>query len=89
MKQTTAKLAVSAFILVGSALFAGAPAQTIAITGGRVFPVSGPPIDNGTVLVRDGKIVAVGTNVSIPSDAARVDASGKWVTPGIINAATT
>ena len=41
-------------------LFA-APArgQTIAITGGKVYPVSGPAIENGTVLVRDGKIVAV------------------------------
>jgi len=89
MKQPTATLAEGAWILLASALFAGAPAQTIAITGGRVFPVSGPPIDNGTVLLRDGKIVAVGANVSVPSDAARVDARGKWVTPGIINAATT
>ena len=33
-----------------------APAQTIAITGGKLYPVSGPPIENGTVLVRDGKL---------------------------------
>jgi imidazolonepropionase-like amidohydrolase len=64
-------------------------AQVIAITGGRVFPVSGPPIENGTVLVRDGRIVAVGSNVAIPNDAQRIDASGKWVTPGIFNAVTT
>lgn len=63
-------------------------AQTIAITGAKVFPVGSSPIENGTVLVRDGKIVAVGANVSIPSDAQRVDASGKWVTPGLINAST-
>jgi imidazolonepropionase-like amidohydrolase len=63
-------------------------AQTIAITGGRVYPVSGPVIENGTVLVRDGKIVAVGANVSVPSDARRIDATGKWVTPGFINALT-
>jgi imidazolonepropionase-like amidohydrolase len=69
-------------------LATAAESQTIAITGGRVFPVSGAPIDNGTVLVRAGKIVAVGANVSIPADAVRVDARGKWVTPGIINAAT-
>jgi len=64
------------------------PAQIIAITGGRVYPVSGPMIENGTVLIRDGRIVAVGTNVSIPNDAQRVDASGKWVTPGLVNSAT-
>lgn len=64
-------------------------AQTIAITGGKVYPVSGPAIENGTVLIRDGKIVAVGSNVTIPDGAQRVDASGKWVTPGLVNPATT
>ena len=63
-------------------------AQTIAITGGKVHPVSGPVIENGTVLVRDGKIVAVGSNIAIPADAQRIDAKGKWVTPGIVNATT-
>ncbi len=65
-----------------------AAAQTVAITGGKVYPVSGPPIDNGTVLIRDGRIVAVGANVAVPADAQRIDAAGKWVTPGLINAAT-
>ncbi|MGH7719904.1 MAG: amidohydrolase family protein [Gemmatimonadaceae bacterium] len=60
----------------------------MAITGGRVFPVSGEPIDNGTVLIRDGRIVAVGQNVTIPANAERVDATGKWVTPGLVNAST-
>ena len=63
-------------------------AQTVAITGGKVYPVSGPPIENGTVLIRDGKIAAVGANVTIPQGAQRVDASGKWVTPGLVNSAT-
>lgn len=60
-------------------------AQTIAITGGKVFPVSSAPIENGTVLIRDGRIVAVGANVTIPADARRIDASGKWVTPGLVH----
>ncbi|HEX6964588.1 MAG TPA: amidohydrolase family protein [Gemmatimonadaceae bacterium] len=78
-----------AFVALGLALPAlPAAAQTIAITGGKVFPVSGAPIDRGTVLIRDGKIVAVGANVTIPADAQRVDATGKWVTPGFVNAAT-
>lgn len=75
--------------LAVAALGATAQAQTIAITGGTVFPVSGPRIENGTVLIRDGRIVAVGTNVQVPADARRVDARGKWVTPGFINSATT
>ncbi|OLC04028.1 MAG: hypothetical protein AUH78_08085 [Gemmatimonadetes bacterium 13_1_40CM_4_69_8] len=60
-------------------------AQMIAITGGTVYPVSGPKIANATVLIRDGKIAAVGTNVSVPTDATRIDAAGKWVTPGLID----
>jgi len=60
-------------------------AQTIAITGGTVYPVSGPKIGNATVLIRDGKIAAVGTNVTVPTDATRIDAAGKWVTPGLID----
>jgi len=84
MPRLTITLAL-AFVGV-AALRAGA--QTIAITGGTVYPVSGAPIANGTVLMRDGRIVAVGTNVAIPADAQRIDASGKIVTPGIVNAAT-
>ena len=62
-------------------------AQTIAITGGTVYPVSGPKIDNATVLIRDGRIAAVGTSVAIPAGATRIDATGKWVTPGLIDGA--
>ena len=60
-------------------------AQTIAVTGGTVYPVSGPKIANGTVLIHDGNIAAVGANVTIPSGATRIDATGKWVTPGLID----
>lgn len=59
-------------------------AQTIAITGGTVYPVSGPKIENATVLIQGGRIAAVGTNVAVPAGATRIDATGKWVTPGLI-----
>src|SRR2546427_8806703 len=62
-------------------------AQTIAITGGPVYPVSGPKLANASVLIRDGRIVAVGTSVPIPPDATRIDAAGKWITPGLIDGA--
>ncbi|NBW66698.1 hypothetical protein EBR44_13170, partial [bacterium] len=65
-----------------------ADAQTIAIVGGTVYPVSGPKIEKGTVVIRDGKIVAVGANVAVPAGATRIDATGKWVTPGLFNAST-
>ena len=77
-------LAAAALVLSASVT----SAQTIAITGGKVYPVSGPVIEGGTVLLRDGKIVAVGRDIAIPADAQRIDATGKVVTPGLVNAAT-
>ena len=77
-----ARLAVSVcFLSIANALHA----QTIAITGGTVYPVSGPKIENATVLVRDGRIVSVGAGIAVPAGAQRIDATGKWVTPGFIN----
>lgn len=67
---------------------ASASAQTVAITGGTIYPVSGPAIEHGTVLMRDGRIVAIGSNVAVPGDAQRIDATGKILTPGLVNAAT-
>ncbi|HEX8574280.1 MAG TPA: amidohydrolase family protein [Allosphingosinicella sp.] len=69
------------------ALFAAAPAlaQTVAITGGTVALGDGSePIEGGTVVIRDGRVVAAGRGVAIPAGAQRVDATGKWVTPGIV-----
>jgi imidazolonepropionase-like amidohydrolase len=60
-------------------------AQTIAITGATAHPVAGAPIENSTVLVRDGRIVAVGVDVEIPDDAERLDATGYVLTPGLID----
>lgn len=62
-------------------------AQTIAITGGTVYTVSGPKIEHATVLIRDGRIAAVGTSVTVPAEATRIDATGKWITPGLIDGA--
>jgi imidazolonepropionase-like amidohydrolase len=62
-------------------------AQTIAITGGTVYTVSGPKIEHATVLIRDGRIAAVGTNITVPAEAIRIDAAGKWITPGLIDGA--
>lgn len=63
-----------------------ANAQTIAVAGGKIIPVVGETIDQGTILIREGKIVAIGTEVEIPVDARVVDASGKVVMPGFIEA---
>ncbi len=58
---------------------------TFAVTNARVWTVSGETIDNGTVLVSDGKIKAVGRDVKIPKDAEIIDAKGGSLIPGIID----
>ena len=63
-------------------------APVVAIVGARVYPVSGPMIENATVIIRDGKIAAIGASIAVPADAQRIDGTGKWVTPGLINSAT-
>src|SRR5260370_4059353 len=58
-----------------------------AITGARVVPVEGEPIDGGTVMIEAGKIVAIeGPGFAVPDDVEVVDAAGKWVLPGFIDA---
>lgn len=63
-----------------------ARAPIIAITGGYVVPVSSPPLEHGTVLIENGRISAVGTSVRVPRNATVIDATGKWVLPGFIEA---
>jgi len=64
----------------------GATPTVVAIRNGTILTATRGTINNGTVLIRDGKIAAVGTNVSIPSGADVYDATGKFVSPGIIDA---
>jgi imidazolonepropionase-like amidohydrolase len=58
--------------------------STVAITGGRVVPVTADPVENGTVLIEDGKITAVGAGLAVPDGAEVIDAAGQWVLPGFI-----
>lgn len=60
-----------------------------AVVGATIHPVSAPAIENGTLLIRGDRIVAVGAGADVPADAIRVDARGLHVWPGLINAATT
>ena len=60
--------------------------QAVAITGGRVVPVIGDPVEGGTVLIEDGKIAAVGAGLAVPAGAQVIDAAGSWLLPGLIEA---
>lgn len=67
-----------------AALSSPSHAETIAITGGKLVIGDGSgPVDGGTVVIRDGSIIAAGVGVAIPAGARQIDASGKWVTPGV------
>lgn len=76
-----------AALLLAAAAPAGA--QSFAITGGTVALGDGSqPIQGGTVVVRDGRVVAAGAAVRVPAGAQVIDATGKWVTPGIVGGFT-
>lgn len=64
---------------------AAAQDRTIAFTGARILTMAGEPIENGTIVIRDGRIVAVGTNVAIPADAERRAVDGRVIMPGIVD----
>ena len=62
--------------------------DTYAINNARIVPVSGPTIERGTVVIRDGLIAAVGANVAIPADARVIDGNGLTVYPGLFDSNT-
>ena len=91
MKAWTTRLAAGALALALIVALPGsveAQQNDYAITGGTVVTVTGSTIPNGTVLVQDGIITAVGTNVTIPAGIERFDATGKFVYPGLIDSGT-
>ncbi|HAN97326.1 MAG TPA: imidazolonepropionase [Planctomycetaceae bacterium] len=57
--------------------------RPIALIGGTIHPISGPPLENGTLVFADGKISAVGVGIPIPDDAERIDVAGKHLYPGL------
>ncbi len=79
MKRFAILLASSISLIAGSA-----SAETVAITGGTVVTGDGSaPMQGATVVLRNDKVVAAGRNITIPANARQIDATGKWVTPGI------
>src|SRR5271169_1156098 len=82
---------LAAVVLAGFSLAAAQDSppthQLQAWVGARVIDGTGKPaVENATLLVRDGRIEAVGNRVKIPAGAQRIDATGKTIIPGLINA---
>ena len=77
-----------AILAAGSVLFlpVALAAQDIAIRNATLITITGGDIENGTIVVRNGKISAVGRNVNIPAGVRTIDGTGKFVMPGIIDA---
>jgi imidazolonepropionase-like amidohydrolase len=61
------------------------PARTTVIRNATILTAAGPALERGSILLQNGKIAAVGVTVNAPADATVIDASGKWVTPGVID----
>lgn len=79
-------------VLIAALLVPGVTAEetsVVAVKAGTVYPVSSAPIQDGIILIRDGKIEAVGKDITIPEGAEVIDAAGKVVIPGLIDAFTT
>ena len=79
--------AVFAFLTLLSQ-FSPAAERTVLIKGGTVLTMAGQTIPNGVVLIKGEKIEAVGSDLKVPAEAVVVDATGKYVMPGIIDAMT-
>jgi len=79
----------SIWLLAGTTLAAGAQdRESIALTGATIIPVDGSGIvENGTVIVRDGRISRVGSAslVTIPDGMTTLDLAGRWIIPGLID----
>lgn len=92
MTQIIRSICLVCALAIMAALFAtpmrAGQDRTIAIRGGTVITITGATISNGTVIMRGGKITAVGANPQIPAGAEIVDATGKYVMPGLIDAMT-
>ena len=61
------------------------PAEALLITNATLLTGTGEKIENGQLLVRDGRIAAVGSKVEVPEGVKTIDAGGRFVTPGIID----
>lgn len=71
-------------LLLSGALLAVSPLpaqQMVAIKGGRILPIVGPELENGVILIENGRITAIGKDVEVPWNAKVVDATGKLVMP--------
>ena len=83
LAHTRTLLVFGALICTCGSAYAAGP---LAIQGAKIITISSDPIENGTILIRDGKIAAVGTEIDIPGEAHVIDAEGLVIMPGFVDA---
>jgi imidazolonepropionase-like amidohydrolase len=76
---------VVVFLLIITPLLLSAEEKFIAIKGGKIHTITKGTIENGIILIKGKKIVAVGENIKVPPGAEVIDATGKVITPGLVD----
>ncbi len=84
----TAHAVYAVYAVLAAAPAAAQDSGSMVIRGAKVYTLAGAPIDNGTVVIQNGRIAAVGANVPVPAGAQVIDASGLQVYPGLFDAST-
>lgn len=93
LRRTGRGFRIRRILLLGAAMGLGLPGagsaqeRPLAFVGARILPIDGAPIERGTLVVRGGRIEAVGPDgaVSVPADAEVRDVSGMWLMPGLVD----
>src|SRR3974377_2426303 len=80
---------LTAFALAFATIAMAAAPGAVAIRNARIVTVSGPAVERGTVIIRDGLIEAAGADATVPADAWVIDGQGLTVYPGLIDALRT
>lgn len=87
LRHPAAAMGLIAFMLCATSMLSGDEKIT-ALKGGDIYTITSGIVRNGTVLIKDGKILRIGQGIEVPKDANVVDVRGKVVMPGLVAAAT-
>src|SRR5262252_5737322 len=85
LRRVWSLLLITVIWVAGRSTAAPATRSVYAIKDAKIYPVSGPAIARGTIVIRNGLIETVGANVQIPPEATVIDGNGMTVYPGLID----
>ncbi len=85
MKNAARIALIALFVAALATALQAQKAAVYAIQGARIYTLAGAPIENGTIIIHDGKIAAVGAGIQVPAGAEVIDAKGLQVYPGLFD----